>query len=100
MILDIQLIQINGSVEFLLSFAIVFINECFSAKQGLFVTSSRFEGLSFRSLFSDVGAALQAGRPIPIGERGGSTENAGGWNDPYPLRGKGTDWKKGGLTHI
>ena len=74
MILDIQLLQINGSVEFLLSFAIVFINECFSAKQGLFVTSSRFEGLSFRScsacLFSDAGAALQAQRPIPIGERG------------------------------
>ena len=70
MILDTQLIQINGSVEFLLGFSIVFINECFSAKQGLFVTSSRFEGLSFRScsacLFSDAGAALQAQSPIPI----------------------------------
>ena len=78
--LDIQLIQINGSVEFLLSFAIVFINECFSAKQGLFVTSSRFEGLSFRScsacLFSDAGAALQAERPIPI-ERAGVLRRLG-----------------------
>ena len=86
MILDTQLIQINGSVEFLLGFSIVFINECFSAKQGLFVTSSRFEGLSFRScsacLFSDAGAVLQAQRPISM--RGGGTENAGVWNHSYP----------------
>ena len=80
MILDTQ--QINCFVEFLLGFSIVFINECLSAKQGLLVTSSRFEGLSIRSrsacLFSDVGTVLQAQRPIPIeGEGRGKTE--GGW---------------------